>query len=61
MFPRRIIGKLYFGMLERQGFRRTGEVEPFHAGEKFGTQKRPLELVARMRGSSRISGSSIII
>jgi ribosomal protein S18 acetylase RimI-like enzyme len=29
---------------ERQGFRRTGEAEPFHAGEKFGTQKQPLEL-----------------
>jgi ribosomal protein S18 acetylase RimI-like enzyme len=29
---------------ERQGFRRTGELEPFHAGDRFGTQKRPLEL-----------------
>src|SRR5580692_2706980 len=30
---------------ERHGFRRTGEVEPFHAGDRFGTLKRPLELV----------------
>lgn len=30
---------------ERHGYRRTGEVEPFHAGEKFGIQKQPLELV----------------
>lgn len=29
---------------ERHGFRRTGEVEPFHAGEKFGTKKQLLEL-----------------
>ena len=29
---------------ERQGFRRTGEIEAFHAGERFGTQKRKLEL-----------------
>jgi ribosomal protein S18 acetylase RimI-like enzyme len=29
---------------ERQGFRRTGEVEPFHAGDRFGTVKQPLEL-----------------
>ena len=29
---------------ERQGFRRTGELEPFHAGDRFGTIKRPLEL-----------------
>src|ERR1700761_6112786 len=30
---------------ERHGYERTGEVEPFHAGERFGTQKVPLELV----------------
>jgi ribosomal protein S18 acetylase RimI-like enzyme len=30
---------------ERHGFRRTGEVERFHAGERFGTQKQQLELV----------------
>jgi ribosomal protein S18 acetylase RimI-like enzyme len=30
---------------EQHGFRRTGEVEPFHAGDRFGTLKRPLELV----------------
>lgn len=30
---------------ERQGYVRTGEMEPFHAGEKFGIQKEPLELV----------------
>ena len=30
---------------ERQGFRRTGEVEPFHEGDRFGTVKQPLELV----------------
>lgn len=29
---------------ERHGFRRTGEIRPFHAGERFGTLKRPLEL-----------------
>jgi len=30
---------------ERHGYRRTGEIEPFHAGEKFGIQKQSLELV----------------
>ena len=30
---------------ERHGYERTGEIEPFHAGEKFGIQKQPLELV----------------
>lgn len=30
---------------ERHGYCRTGEIEPFHAGEKFGLQKQPLELV----------------
>jgi ribosomal protein S18 acetylase RimI-like enzyme len=30
---------------ERRGFRRTGEMERFHAGEKFGIQKQPLELL----------------
>lgn len=29
---------------ERHGYRRTGEIEPFHAGEKFGIQKQRLEL-----------------
>jgi ribosomal protein S18 acetylase RimI-like enzyme len=29
---------------ERHGFRRTGEVEAFHAGDRFGAVKRPLEL-----------------
>ena len=29
---------------ERQGFWRTGEMEPFHVGDRFGTVKRPLEL-----------------
>jgi len=29
---------------ERQGFRRTGEMEWFHPGEKFGMRKQPLEL-----------------
>lgn len=29
---------------ERHGFRRTGEIEPFHAGDRFGTQMQPLEL-----------------
>jgi ribosomal protein S18 acetylase RimI-like enzyme len=29
---------------ERHGFRRTGEIEPFHAGDRFGTQKQRLEL-----------------
>lgn len=29
---------------ERQGFRRTGEALPFHAGDRFGTLKQPLEL-----------------
>ena len=34
---------------ERQGYVRTGEMEPFHAGEKFGIQKEPLELVVLER------------
>ena len=29
---------------ERHGYQRTGEIQPFHAGEKFGIQKQPLEL-----------------
>jgi ribosomal protein S18 acetylase RimI-like enzyme len=29
---------------ERHGYRRTGEIQPFHHGEKFGIQKQPLEL-----------------
>ena len=32
------------GWYQRQGFRRTGEIEPFHAGDNFGTLKQPLEL-----------------
>ena len=32
------------GWYERHGFRRTGEVEAFHAGERFGTVKQRLEL-----------------
>jgi len=32
------------GWYERQGFRRTGEIEPFHAGDRFETLKQPLEL-----------------
>jgi hypothetical protein len=31
--------------MDQQGFQRTGEVEAFHAGDRFGTQKRALELV----------------
>ncbi|HXD78177.1 MAG TPA: GNAT family N-acetyltransferase [Puia sp.] len=34
---------------ERHGFRRTGEIEPFHAGDRFGTQKQPLELAVLER------------
>ncbi|MBS1664726.1 MAG: GNAT family N-acetyltransferase [Bacteroidetes bacterium] len=34
---------------ERHGYVRTGETEPFHAGEKFGIQKQPLELVVLER------------
>jgi ribosomal protein S18 acetylase RimI-like enzyme len=34
---------------ERHGYQRTGETEPFHAGEKFGIQKQPLELVVLER------------
>lgn len=30
---------------ERHGYKRTGETEPFPAGEKFGIQKQRLELV----------------
>jgi ribosomal protein S18 acetylase RimI-like enzyme len=30
---------------ERHGYQRTGEIQPFHHGEKFGIQKQPLELV----------------
>lgn len=29
---------------ERHGYQRTGETQPFHAGEKFGIQKQLLEL-----------------
>jgi ribosomal protein S18 acetylase RimI-like enzyme len=30
---------------ERHGYQRTGEIQPFHAGEKFGIQKQRLELL----------------
>jgi ribosomal protein S18 acetylase RimI-like enzyme len=29
---------------ERHGYRRTGELEPFHYGDRFGSQKQPLQL-----------------
>jgi ribosomal protein S18 acetylase RimI-like enzyme len=29
---------------ERHGYRRTGELQPFHAGDRFGQQKQTLEL-----------------
>jgi ribosomal protein S18 acetylase RimI-like enzyme len=32
------------GWYERHGYKRTGEIEPFHIGERFGIQKQPLEL-----------------
>lgn len=35
---------------ERQGFRRTGEAEPFHVGDRFGTVKQPLELAVLEKG-----------
>jgi ribosomal protein S18 acetylase RimI-like enzyme len=35
---------------ERHGFRRTGEMERFHSGDRFGTLKRPLELAVLERG-----------
>jgi ribosomal protein S18 acetylase RimI-like enzyme len=34
---------------ERHGYQRTGEIQPFHAGEKFGVQQQPLELVVLER------------
>jgi len=34
---------------ERHGYQRTGETESFHAGEKFGIRKQPLELVVLER------------
>jgi ribosomal protein S18 acetylase RimI-like enzyme len=34
---------------ERHGFRRTGEMQAFHPGEKFGIQKQPLELAVLER------------
>ncbi len=34
---------------ERHGYQRTGEIQPFHAGEKFGIQQQPLELVVLER------------
>jgi GNAT superfamily N-acetyltransferase len=37
---------------ERHGYRRTGETEPFHAGEKFGIQKQPLELIVLVKNLS---------
>lgn len=30
---------------ERHGYKKTGEKKPFPAGEKFGLQKQPLELI----------------
>ena len=30
---------------EKHGYQRTGKLLPFHAGEKFGIQQQPLELV----------------
>ena len=29
---------------ERHGYKRTGETEPFHIGERFGIRQQPLEL-----------------
>jgi ribosomal protein S18 acetylase RimI-like enzyme len=34
---------------ERHDYKRTGEIIPFHAGEKFGIQQQPLELVVLER------------
>jgi ribosomal protein S18 acetylase RimI-like enzyme len=34
---------------ERHGYQRTGEAQPFHASEKLGIQKQPLELVVLER------------
>jgi ribosomal protein S18 acetylase RimI-like enzyme len=34
---------------ERHGYQRTGEIQSFHAGEKFGIQKQPLELLVLER------------
>jgi ribosomal protein S18 acetylase RimI-like enzyme len=34
---------------ERHGYKRTGEIEPFHIGERFGIQKQPLELAVLER------------
>jgi ribosomal protein S18 acetylase RimI-like enzyme len=33
------------GWYERHGYKKTGETKPFPIGEKFGTQKQPLELI----------------
>ena len=37
---------------ERHGYQRTGETEAFHAGEKFGIQKQPLELIVLVKNLS---------
>jgi ribosomal protein S18 acetylase RimI-like enzyme len=34
---------------ERHGYKRTGEILPFHTGEQFGIQKRPLQLAVLSR------------
>ncbi len=34
---------------ERHGYKKTGEIEPFHIGERFGIQKQPLELAVLER------------
>jgi ribosomal protein S18 acetylase RimI-like enzyme len=32
-------------LYERHGYQKTGEVQSFHIGERFGIQKQPLELI----------------
>lgn len=39
---------------ERHGFQRTGEMEPFHAGDRFGTVKRPLQLAVLEREVNQV-------
>lgn len=34
---------------ERHGYKRTGELLPFHGGDKFGVQKQPLQLAVLRR------------
>ena len=46
---------------ERHGYTRTGEIKPFPLWEKFGIQKKPLELVVLERGITPEGLSALIL